>query len=162
MQQCPICGHKSTPFHATAGFTFFLCSFCEAICIDAHLVERIDGGEPLIEYNDAYWCSELPAAWARSYGPALARVAETILYTRRPIKRFLDIGSGPGYLLDALSYYLPTSNNVFHGIEQFPPPAKRCSTHPNFLVGRVADLTGNFDAGVLRRSYRALNAENVR
>jgi hypothetical protein len=87
----------------------------------------------------------LLSARERSYGTSLARVAEVILYARRPIRRFLDIGTGPGYLLDALSAYLPTSADRFHGIELFPP--KEATSHQNFHVGEIASLKDRFDAG---------------
>jgi len=126
---------------------YFICGRCEAISIENRVLADVDAGKPLVEYKDDYWRSELAAARQRSYGPALARVAETILYARRPIARFLDIGTGPGYLLDALAYYLPSSD-VFYGIDKFPPPAEYCSRHPHFSAGAVRDLDGVFDAGV--------------
>jgi hypothetical protein len=81
----------------------------------------------------------------RSFGSSIARVAESILFARRPIEKYLDIGSGPGYLLDALSFYLPTSKEKFFGVERYPPPAY--TNNKNFIVGKICDMGSMFDAG---------------
>jgi hypothetical protein len=57
--------------------------------------------------------------WARRvsavFGPAVLRVAETIAHCRVPIRGFIDIGAGTGWLLDALEVLLP--DDAHTGIE---------------------------------------------
>ncbi|HKM68758.1 MAG TPA: hypothetical protein VJX94_01520 [Stellaceae bacterium] len=110
------------------------------------MIDLTDAGKPTRIYDEAYWQAEMAEAWQRSYGPALARVAETILYTRIAINRFVDIATGPGFLLDALSTYLPSSRTKFFGVEAFPP-AKR-SSHEHYIHGGLADAGHLFEAGV--------------
>lgn len=74
------------------------------------------------------------------------RAGEAILYARRPVKRLLDVGTGPGYLLDGLARHFPEHVDMFYGVELFPPEAH--SRHPNYVVGDVGALKLRFDAGV--------------
>jgi SAM-dependent methyltransferase len=104
--------------------------------------------------------SEDRAAWSRSHGPSLARVAEVFLYARRPIRRFLDVGCGPGYLLDALAAYLPASKDLFWGVELFPPAVH--SAHPHYRRGGVAELDGVFDAGICMEVVEHMTPAQVR
>ena len=39
---------------------------------------------------------------------------------RRPVRRALDIGSGPGFLLDALVELVPSLAERVHGSNPFP------------------------------------------
>jgi hypothetical protein len=143
---CAVCnGSPSKEFSIIEGFRYFSCNDCGSIFIDPEVISAIDAGHGLIRYSDAYWSSELPSAFERSYGSALARVAEVFLYARRPILRFLDIGTGPGYLLDALSCLLPNSSEKFFGVELNPPPSH--SAHQNYFTGQLRDLPMIFDAG---------------
>ena len=143
---CPVCdGSTTRPWSVVAGYAYSECASCESIFIDPGILREIDGGFAIVDYTESYWRSELQSAWERSYGSSLARVAEAILYSRRPIRRFLDVGSGPGFLLDALSTYLPDSAGRFFGVERFPPEQR--TRHPNYTVGDVASLCGRFDAG---------------
>jgi hypothetical protein len=109
-------------------------------------MSAVDGGTFPRNYDPEYWAMEAEAAWERSWGDVLARAAETILYCRRPIEKFVDIGSGPGFLVDSLSTYLPASRSIFYGVELFPP--EKHTDHPNYLVGHLADVEHKFDAGV--------------
>lgn len=150
-QFCPLCGVKAANFHKADGVPYFDCSACDFIFADTALLAAIDRGETLRKYDRDYWTMELPAARERSFGPALIRAAEAILYARRNIKSFLDIGSGPGYLLDALAFYLPNNSSLFYGIETHPPPPRYRSKHPNYLVGDLKSLATRgfrFQAGV--------------
>jgi hypothetical protein len=119
---------------------------CGSICVDRDQIERRQ--QPQRIYDDSYWGEELSAARERSYGSSINRVAETLLYARIPVRNFLDIGSGPGYLVDALSALLPQFSSSIHGIELFPPPAGLRSSHPNYIVGSVGDLRMTISAGV--------------
>jgi hypothetical protein len=91
---------------------------------------------------------ELSAAKERSYGPALARIAEVIYYARVPIQRFIDIGTGPGYVLDAIDHYLPAHSDRFYGVERFPPPPEFRTPHKNYLIGNMSDFPHYFEAGL--------------
>ena len=75
-------------------------------------------------------------------------MAETLRMARIPVRRALDIGSGPGFLLDALAELVPSLAKRVHGVERFPPPPQQRSRSPNYHVGSIADLEGTFDAGV--------------
>jgi Zn ribbon nucleic-acid-binding protein len=145
---CPLCSRaERSAFKEIDGFTYYECSDCDFIFIDADVMARIDAGEQLRTYDTQYWESELSAARERAWGPALARVAEVILYCRIPIKRFIDIGTGPGYILDSLSWALPSSRSLFYGIELFPPDPRHRTTHPNYKTGSLASFVRPFQCG---------------
>lgn len=59
-------------------------------------------------------------------GESLTRVGEALLYCQRPVKRFLDVGTGPGYLLDELANQYPGRPDLFYGVALLP----RRSEHP--------------------------------
>ena len=130
---CPICESADpAPFARVAGYPYFNCRACDSIFIDPEVLTQIDCGEFVRTYDQTYWVAETEEARKRSFGPAIARVAELFLYARKPIARFIDIASGPGYLLDALSIYLPSSKGLFWGVERFPPTTY--TSHPNYRV----------------------------
>jgi methyltransferase family protein len=114
--------------------------------IDPRVLAKIDGGGPgPRRYDEAYFETERTSARDRAYGSSLARCAEALLYARIPVRRFLDVGTGHGYLLDALAMHLPSHRDAFAGVELFPPPGR--STHPNYIEGSVASAPGTYDAG---------------
>jgi hypothetical protein len=145
---CPLCGKPAELYSNIDGVDYHECGNCDFIFADPELLRRIDAGEPVRHYDLGYWNDELVAAKERSYGSSLARVAEAILYCRIPIHRFIDIGSGPGYLLDALSTYLPSRRDVFYGVEKFPPAAAERTTHANYLCSDLRDVGMAFECGV--------------
>jgi len=126
---------------------FYRCAGCGSLYAHPDFLDAVDRGTAA-NYGATYWAEELPSARDRSYGGSIVRVAETLRLSRIPVRRFLDIGSGPGYLLDALGALLPNSAGLFHGIELLPPPMADRSPHPNYRIGRIGDLEGRFDAGV--------------
>jgi hypothetical protein len=142
---CGVCGAKAPVFTTVDGLEYGDCLDCGSIAVDAAVIQAVDEGRFAVTYDDAYWQRELGGARERAAGIGLARVAEAVLYAARPIEAFIDIGCGPGVLLDALSRHLP-SKTCFHGVEKFPPPYR--TDHPNYHVGDLADLPMNFDAGV--------------
>lgn len=145
---CPLCaGPVGAPYATVAGHDYYLCEACDFIALSPSALAHIDGGAGIRSYGDDYWASELAAARERAWGPALARVAETLLYCRIPVRRFLDIGTGAGLLLEALAWHLPAARAVFHGVELFPPPPAARTPHANYHIGAVRDLAGPFDAG---------------
>ncbi|GEM_PF-472224 len=143
---CSVCETGTSSFHARIdGYDYFRCAACGSLHIDHATLDRIDTGESTRVYDETYWNEELRSARERADGVSLVRAGEAILYARRPVERFLDVGTGPGYLLDALAGHFPAHPNMFHGVELFPP--REHSTNPHYLIGDVGDLTGQFDAG---------------
>ncbi len=63
-------------------------------------------------------------------------------------ERVLDIGSGPGFLLDALSTYLPSHRDRFYGVEKFPPVQAERTTHENYICADLRDVRMQFECGV--------------
>src|SRR6266550_4539574 len=121
---CPVCNwHSSKLFAEVEQYSYYQCESCNVIFISPEILANIDNGNFLITYDEFYWKEELYAAKERSWGTSLARIAELFLYARLPIRKFIDIGSGPGYLLDAIQYYFPSSQEIFYATELFPPAA---------------------------------------
>lgn len=143
---CPVCEAGVSKYHTRVdGYDYFQCTNCCSLHVDRATLDRIDEGKSTRVYDEKYWSEELRAARERADGVSLVRAGEAILYARRPVKRFLDVGTGPGFLLDALARHFPEQRNMFHGVELFPPDEH--SSNPNYLVGNVGDLSGYFDAG---------------
>lgn len=145
---CALCSNRSKFFTTIDGVDYFECPVCDFIFADPALLARVDAGEPLRHYDGEYWDNELAAARQRSFGSSLARAAEAFLYCSIPVERFVDIGSGPGYLVDALSTYLPSSRHRFYGVEKYPPRPEERSTHENYLCADLQDLDIKFECGV--------------
>jgi SAM-dependent methyltransferase len=144
---CPICQKPSGFLREVEHVAFFRCGGCGSLFAHPDFLDTVDRGAAA-NYGDAYWALEIASARERSYGGSIVRVAETLRLARIPVRRFLDIGSGPGFLLDALKALLPNMSDVFHGIELLPPPLPYRSTHPNYRIGSTNDLDGLFDAGI--------------
>lgn len=143
---CPVCEAGESSFHLRVdGYDYFRCANCGSLHIDEATLAAVDEGKTTRAYDADYWQEELRAARERAQGASLVRAGEAVLYARRPVRQFLDVGTGPGYLLDALAGLLPSHAAAFHGIELFPPEAH--SSSPNYHVGDVRDLHGTFDAG---------------
>jgi hypothetical protein len=145
---CPLCRSRVSKFRDVDEVAYFECTDCDFIFADPEFISRIDAGENVRKYDESYWQSELGAARQRSFGSSLARAAEALLYCRIPVERFIDIGSGPGFLLDALSTYLPSHRDRFYGVEKFPPPEVERSNHENYLCADLADVDLRFECGV--------------
>jgi hypothetical protein len=143
---CPCCRGTLEPLWTVRSFPYFRCRECTSLTIDPEIIKEIDAGRYLLRaYDTSYFEEETASALDRAYGGSLARVAETVLYARIPILRFLDIGTGHGYLLDALSLHLPAHRDAFYGVELYPP--ERHSAHPNYVQGTASALQEKFDAG---------------
>lgn len=147
MSQCKACGAMARPFREVSGYAYFECEGCGLIQIDPKTIDRIDNGEPVIAYADGYWQNEMATARERAYGVALARAAEVFLLARRPIDRFLDIGTGSGTFLDAIARFLPDISDRFHGVELFPPPEADRTPQKNYRVGHARDYPAAFFDG---------------
>lgn len=145
---CPVCSspQQQTHFCKRDGYDYYACSACESLYIDPQVLAKIDDGHTTREYNAEYWNNELESARERSQADGLVCAGEAVIYARRPVKNFLDVGAGPGYLLDELTSRYPLRSDTFHAVELFPP--NHHSTSPNYVVGDVGTLQRKFDAGV--------------
>lgn len=146
--QCPVClAGDATHYRHVDNIAYFRCAACGSLFAHPDFLAQVETGAARA-YAETYWQTELQAARERCYGPALMRVAETIAYCRIPIHRFIDIGAGTGWLLDALETLMPEAIDRFHAVELFPPPPPHRTSNPNYTVGALSDLRGRFDAGV--------------
>lgn len=148
-QQCPCCQSLLTEeLLQVSQFNYFQCNNCSTLFIDPKVIEQIDQGMGLIEYTESYWQNEVHSALERAYSVALARMAELLHYSRIPVTHFLDLGTGPGYFLDAVTAYLPEHHHVFYGVEKFPPPAIHRTQSKNYFIGDLRELPFRVDAGL--------------
>jgi hypothetical protein len=159
--QCPVCASlkKQFKYAVIQNLQYYECSDCISLYANFPALKLVKPEN--FEYDAAYWKDEISAAKQRSFGSSLARSAEVFFYSRIPINRFLDIGSGPGFLLDALSTLMPNHASMFYGIELFPPPEPFRSKHPNFVIGDVGNLRGKFDGGVCIEVIEHLHPEQL-
>ncbi len=147
-QHCCVCESRDVNLFREAGeYAYYECRSCGVLFISPEILAKIDNGATLVNYSGNYWKEELYAARERAWSTSLARVAELFLYARIPIRKFVDIGSGPGYLLDALEYQLPSAKRLFYANELFPPPVSERTTSENFLKGNFTNFPFDFDAG---------------
>jgi hypothetical protein len=148
-QICPCCHSKKvTLFKSVGEYNYFNCSNCDSIFLDTKYLLKIDTGHSIVKYEHDYWEEELASAKERSYGVALARMAEAIYYCKRPIENFLDIGTGPGYFLDAVKNLLPDHVSIFYGVELFPPEIQYRTTSENYFTCDLEELKKKFDCGI--------------
>jgi hypothetical protein len=148
-QTCPCCQSVQTQlFKSVSGHDYFNCSTCESLFIDTEDLRRIDSGLSIVKYEEGYWRMELQSAKERSYGPTLARMAEAVYYCKRPIEKFLDIGTGPGYFLDAIGKLLPDNAGLFYGVELYPPDKEFRTPSKNYLIDDLGNLQDKFDCGI--------------
>jgi hypothetical protein len=146
-EPCPVCeAGESSFFRRIDGYDYLQCGNCGSLHIDNATLREIDAGKGVRVYDAAYWHNELIAAKERSLGAALVRAGEAILFARRPVRNFLDVGTGPGYLLDELVRQFPRHANMFHGVEMFPP--EQHSSNANYHIGDIGSLDMKFDGGV--------------
>ena len=149
MPACVCCqSSRTSRVTEVAKIPYFQCRECRLIFADPQLLEQLDRGVAPRTYDAEYWKMELAAARERSFGASLARMAEVFYYSRIRIERFLDVGSGPGFFLDAVATHLPSRRGIFFGVEKFPPKETERTRDPNYLIGDVASLSGRFDAGL--------------
>ena len=159
---CPVCREgRSRSFAQIEGMNYLRCLGCRSIHIELAALTEIDAGRPLLrDYGADYWAMELAAARTRAQGVSMCRAGEAILYCRRPVRRFLDIGAGPGFLLENLIESLDPAGEIFHGVEKFAPDLH--FRHPNYHLGSLADLNERFDAGTCIEVVEHLTPEMLR
>lgn len=145
---CPVClTGRGRHYAGIDGYAYYACAACDSLFIDPAVLQAMDQGSADVgKYAGEYWQHERDAALDRAAGVGPCLSGEAILYCRRPVERFLDIGAGAGYLVDRLQQLLDPHGAIFHGVEKFPPDyAKQV---PNFHHGDIASLDGKYDAGV--------------
>ena len=147
-QFCQVCqsGYLGgEPLVVKEEVPFYQCDNCGSILVlDSHKYDQ----ERVQKYDTSYWESEAKSSKERSYGPTICRIAEAILYCQVPIEKFVDIGCGPGFTLDAISTLLPKYVDLFIGIELNPPPPEHRTSSKNYKIGSVGDSVCNFQAGI--------------
>jgi len=147
--RCPCCQSKKlTGFKDVQQFRYFRCLGCGTIFIDPYYLNQIDDGLNLVKYDKDYWDFQILLSRERAYGIALSRMAEAFYYSRIPINKFLDIGTGAGYFLDAVAKLLPNHADVFWAIEKFPPPQEYRTKSPNYIIGDLKDVNFKIDGGI--------------
>jgi hypothetical protein len=133
---CIICQSKELIFFKKLEHVdYYECGNCESIFADKNTMLKSSQN-----YTLDYWKKEMTASKERSYGVSLALCAEVFILSSIPIEYFLDIGSGPGFFLDAVTFMMPKYKKNFYGIEKFPPPEKYISKHLNYLEGDISKL----------------------
>jgi len=148
--KCSLCGCDAPQHRVVDGVSYFDCAECDFIFAHPDFLELVDAGRAPRQYDENYWKAEVRASWERSFGGSLARFAEAVLYCQIPIRKSIDIGTGPGFLLEALQYQLPSSAHKFYGVEKFPgtETAVQRLSHPrNYIVGSLGDVTEKFEVG---------------
>ncbi|WP_374082988.1 hypothetical protein ACEPA4_02705 [Stenotrophomonas sp. P2112] len=145
---CLLCSSPAMLYRVVDGVQYFECPQCDFMFADPELIASIDAGDSPREYDEEYWRSELQSARERSYGSSLARLGEALLYCSVPVQKFIDIGTGPGFLLDAVECYLPASSSRFFGVEKFPPEPELRSRHANYVCADLGDMGMSFECGV--------------
>jgi hypothetical protein len=159
---CPVCLLSSETKILELNKLFRECIRCDFFFIPSIDCE-FNLGKSNNSYDDSYWSSELESARERAYGICMARTAEVFVLSTRPIQNFLDIGTGPGYFLDAISKYLPDSEVNFFGVELYPPDILHRSIHPGYKVGWLDQFLDNsIDGGICVEVLEHLTAVQVK
>jgi hypothetical protein len=145
VKNCPVCfSHTIKHFKVIDGIDYLECLDCESLFADFDQLNEITTRK----YDSNYWDEELKSSRERSFGSSLARCAEVFALSQIEINKFVDIGTGPGYFLDAVSQLMPKYKDTFYGVEKFPPEHKFRSEHPNYLISDFNDISIKFDAGI--------------
>lgn len=143
---CAVCGSVASIWRLVDGYVFTDCTSCGSIAITAEAIDFIDRGHSIRSYGDEYWQSEVSAGKERSWGSSIARAAEAIYLCQRKVEYFLDLGTGDGSFLDAISYYLPKMKDKFFGYEMFPPLLR--TNHIGYFSNALASIERQFDSGI--------------
>jgi hypothetical protein len=159
---CPICFLSSETKILKLNELFLECARCDFFFI-SNGVREFNQSVSNSSYDDSYWTGEMEAARERAFGICMARAAEVFVLSTRPVKNFLDIGTGPGYFLDAISKHLPDSEVNFFGVELYPPDRMYRSIHPGYKIGWLDLFTDNsIDGGICVEVLEHLTAAQVK
>jgi SAM-dependent methyltransferase len=151
--ECPCCYNFRTEFYQFInGYNYYKCHGCGSLFIAPEWILQIDQGNSLVDYQGDYWKFEIESSRKRSFGSNMARLSEVIHYAKRNIEVFLDIGSGPGFVLDAVKYFIPSSADKFYAVEKYPPPIDNLNSTrtkcKNYYIGEIYDFPRKVDAGM--------------
>lgn len=166
--QCAICNGSAEHYKTLKSrdshkeYEYFICKNCESIFIAPDILQMMDSGEGIIPYNEKYWEMEKASARERCFGAGLSRMAEAIFYTQIPINNFLDIGTGTGYFLDAVSLYLPSRADCFFGVEKFPPIPEERTQQKNYYTCDYKEVGKMFDCGICVEVIEHLTPEMLK
>ena len=145
--QCLVCQSPRTAFHArNDGIDYHECHECESLFVDREMLAR-DGRSQRV-YDEDYWAMEIPAARERSFGSTMNRLAEAIALAREPIRSIVDIGSGPGFFLDAAAMLMPGLEPIPYAVEPFPPPPHWRTAKPHLVIGTIEALPLRISLGL--------------
>lgn len=93
MSECPICHGRSHKFvtktndNGSKSYDYYECESCGTLFIDPRVLSAIDNGMNLVEYTSEYWeNNHLSSANERTWGPNMARMAETLYYARQKVR----------------------------------------------------------------------------
>lgn len=144
LPNCSICGSNKSA--AWFNQDFVECKDCDFIFWRK---ENLDVASTGSGYGDNYWNAELASAHERAWGVSVARAAEVVLLAKIPIDKFLDIGTGSGYFLEAMHHFLPNEDITFVGVEKYPPQVDQRSKNKGYIQGWL-DLfeEEEFDGGI--------------
>lgn len=145
--KCPICNNKSELYTNIENIDYFNCRSCDFIFIDLEFISKIDNGNSVVEYTENYWNNELKSAKKRAYDDVVGRMTELIYYAKRPIQTMVDIGTGPGYILDFVDENMQNLSKILFGIEKYPPPKDLRTKSSNYFIGEIKDFNKKIDAG---------------
>jgi hypothetical protein len=162
-KECPLCQKKTGMplIKKVNDFSYHHCTDCDFIFIDKEILDEIDKGKQVFKYQHDYWQEEVHAARERSWGSSIARMSECFHYCRIPISRFIDIGTGPGYFLDAVDHFLPASSERFFGWELYPPEKEFRTSHKNYITGEFAGINARFQAGLCMEVVEHITPKQV-
>lgn len=147
--ECPVCHWQrisGKEFSEVDGVKYYECHKCGLLFAAPDFLEDIDSGR-LVNYQAEYWLDQVEAAKKRSYGSSIVRICELFYYSRIKINKLIDIGTGPGYLLDAVDALMPCIADAFHGLEMYPPDEQYRTKHKNYHIGDFLSISTCFDAG---------------
>ena len=145
---CPVCHSESKQYSCIDGYNYFNCDTCDLIYIDPKIIFMTDNGNSIVNYDETYWKNEISSAKARAYNDSVGRLTELMYYAKIPIKTIVDIGTGPGYLLDFVHKNMQHLDDKFYGIEKYPPHVDYQTKSNNYFIGEVKDFYKSIDAGV--------------
>ncbi len=154
---CLIC--SSSSYLVSFNEEFAECKECDFIFWKKGLPE---GSSNPSRYDEKYWNVELESALDRAWGVAVARASEVILLAKRPVVKFLDIGTGSGHFLDAMNHFLPNRDITFVGVEKYPPVVEHRSKNSGYTHGWLdMFLDQEFDAGICIEVIEHLTVNQV-
>ncbi len=160
---CPLCQttRARSLIKKINNFSYHHCLACDFIFINTDILQDIDNGKKVFEYQHEYCEEELDSAKQRSWGSSIARMSECFHYCKIPINNFIDIATGSGYFLDAVEHFLPDSSKRFFGWEKYPPEKEFQTKHDNYITSDLSEINVKFQAGLCIEVIEHLTPKQV-